>query len=1049
MKKNFFLIYFITFFSLTIQSQENFQFQHFGVNDGFSQINVIDLEVDKTGHIWAATHKGINRFDGVNVTIFQTPIDTLKNGLVFNEVFHTIEDTEGMIWIGTRNGLSKYNPKTQSFTNFSKAGDCEQCLVRAHIAYLKEHGPYIYIATTGGLSRIHKQSLAITSWPYVEGKKKGPKKTAIREIEILEDGRLVLISQIGISIFNPNDETFNHLDVTHGLPENKLQSIFRDSKNRYWIGCETQGLALLTGTWDNPSFKHYPPTPNKGPSHGFIYEITEDKNGTLWMATFKGVTLLEPETETFSYLYHNPNNENSISANQVFSIERDAHDRMWVATISGLNMYDPYLNQFGVLRFEKENPRSLASDKTFSIYEDSKGFIWIGNYENGLTVIPPESNTQSYLYISHGKEKQQLSGPQILGIEEDDQGRLWLATFNGINIIDWPDRTNQNFTISQFDLSSVANNPHLSQYAYFIKKGKNGAMWVGTHGAGLIKIEVDGTLKQFSLKNTPQGILENVIISMEIDQKERIWLGTSILGFGMIEDATTQDYFTRIPGNAILKSYGVHSILCKDENELMMTTGSGIFHFKNKEDLFNTQKPPLTRFTEEDGLSDDVVYAIVKTEKDQYWLSTGNGLTKWNSKKNELTPYTRTLGNKNLDFNQAAAFKAKDGTLYFGSTSGVVYFNPNAIVTNTAAPTVYFSDLRVLNEPVPITPHTSKTFSLPEAPRYLNKITLQPQDKIFSIQIATVNHTLPRQTSYAYKLEGFEENWTYTTNPVITRTNLDPGTYTLQAKAKNNDGVWSTPILLQIETLPPWHRTWWAYLLFVLVTAGLIYVLLKLRLQQERRVELARAQERDIFRKRSSRDFHDEAGTKITRIALITELVRLENSGNKELQEHLDQIDENVQDLNSGMRDFIWTLDPTKDNAYDTLHRYIEFAGKFCEYANIQFKSETISEALKSKELNMAERRHLLMILKEATNNCVKHGNPTTLQFSVQHKPGRLTVTLKDNGTGFDVHKSSSGNGLNNMRERAEALGGALKIDSKSNGGTTLILTLETTRLGN
>lgn len=1044
------VVSFLLFFLFSeISAQSQYKFQHYGISDGLSQVRVDDIGIDKAGHIWAATLKGLNRFDGRNFKIFQSSLDTLKNGLVFNEVFHTIEDKENMVWIATRNGLSKYNPISEQFTNFSKVGNCNQCLIRAHISYLKEHGPYIYIATTGGLSRIHKQTHITTSWPYEKGKEKGSKKISIRELEVLEDGRLVLITQIGISIFNPENETFKHLSTADGLPEDKLQSVFRDSKNRYWIGCETQGLVLLTGTWDNPKFKHYPPGQNKGPSHGFIYEITEDQHGTLWLATFKGITLLQPETETFSYLYHNPNDATSISSNQVFSIQRDAHNRMWAGTMSGLDVYDPYLHQFGLLTYEKDNPKSLASDKTFSIFKDSKGFLWIGNYENGITVISPEDTAEQYIHISSGVGSQKLSGPQVLGIEEDDLGRLWLATFNGINIIDWPDRRSNKYTVSQVDLSSVANNPHLSQYAYFIKKGKNGAMYVGTHGAGLIKIEADGTLKQFSLKDTPNGILENVIISMEIDQKNRIWLGTSIVGFGMIENDTSQNYFTRIPGNVTMGSYGVHSIFCKDKNELIMTTGAGVFQFEDKEALFKTQNPKVTRWTEENGLSDNVVYSIVETAPNNYWLSTGNGLTKWNSETNTFTPYTRTLGNKNIDFNLGASLRDKDGVVYFGSTSGVVYFNPSSIYKNTAAPTIYYSDLRILNEPVGISEAKEEVFTLPKALKYLDKITLKPQHRIFSINLASINHTLPQETTYAYKLKGFDAGWVKTENPLITRSNLNPGNYTLVAKASNNDGVWSDPVSLKIEMLPPWYRTWWAIILFVLLAVGLIYILLKLRLQQERRVELARAQERDIFRKRSSRDFHDEAGTKITRISLITELVRLENKNNKTLQDHLHQIEENVQDLNSGMRDFIWTLDPTKDNAYDTLNRYIEFAGKFCEYANIQFQPGPISEELKNKELNMAERRHLLMILKEATNNCVKHGNPSLLKFSVLHKPGLLKLTLKDNGNGFDPLENTNGNGLSNMHERAEALGGALKIDSKTNGGTTLTLTLETTRLGN
>ncbi len=1042
------LLPYFLFYCLSVLSQApSYQFQHFGINEGLSQISLHDLEFDETGHLWIATNNGVNRFDGQRFINFQQTIDTTQNSLVFNEVSYIIEDQEGYMWFGTRQGLSKYDPRTKKFKNFKYQKDCDTCLIHPAVTFLKERGEFIYIGTVGGLSRIHKKTHKISSWPYQEGIANGPKRTAIRELEFLDDGRLLIISQVGISLFNPESDTFHHITKADGLPEDKLQSIYRDANNTYWIGCETQGLLKLAGTWDAPSFVHYPPHPEHGPSHGFIYEITEDQHGILWLATFNGVTLFDPTAEKFEYLYHNPNNEASISSNQVFNIQRDAHNRMWLATISGLDVYDPYLNQFQYQSAIPGEPNSLSGNKTFSIFEDSKGYIWVGNYENGLTIIPPKQSEQNYRYISQGQGPKKLSGNQVLGIEEDDQGRIWLATFNGINIVDWPERTSESYRISQLDLSAVPNNPHLSQYGYFVRKDNEDNMWIGTHGAGLIKVKTDGSLQQYSYDQRPNGIAENTILSMEIDAENRVWVGTSALGFGVIEDQKMQKVFRRIPGNKIMAQHGVHGIFFKDNEEVIMTTGAGLFHFLERDDLFSTAKPNFKQLTKDDGLSDNIVYTMVPTDADQYWISTGNGLTKWNTKTNEFMPYTKIFGHKLRDFNQGASEFTKDGTLYFGTT-GMLSFTPSTLFENEVPPIVYFSDLRVLNQPIPISEEDNNTFILPTTLQYLDGFSLKPQDKIFSITISSVNHTLPEETQYAYQLQGFDPEWIYTKDPVITRSNLDPGTYTLMAKAANNNNVWSEPIALSIEILPPWWRTWWAYVLFLMVAAASVYLLLKLRLQQERRLELARAQEREIFRKRSSRDFHDEAGTKITRISLITELAKLNNKDNPELQEHLLQIENNLHDLNSGMRDFIWTLDPTKDNAYDTLTRFTEFAGNFCEYAGIQFRSEHISDDLKEKELNMAERRHLLLILKEALNNSVKHGKPTIIDCIIDAKPGTLKVTLKDNGNGFDPLASNNGNGLNNMNERAQALGGALTIDSVVNGGTKLVLTLETTRLG-
>ncbi|MDC7995462.1 sensor histidine kinase [Altibacter sp. HG106] len=1040
------LPYFLMCLFPMIGQTPSYQFQHFGINEGLSQISLHDLEFDKTGHLWIATNNGIDRFDGLHFVNFQQQIDTTKNSLVFNEVSHIIQDQQENMWFATRQGLSKYDPRVQKFTNFEYKKNCDTCIVHPAISFLKEKDAYIYIGTVGGLSRIHKSTLEIVSWPYQEGMQNGPRKTAIRQLEFLEDGRLLIISQVGISIFNPTTETFKAITTEHGLPENKLQSIYRDSKNNYWIGCETKGLLKLTGTWDDPSFRHYPPDPETGPSHGFIYEITEDQHGVLWLATFNGVTLFNPQNEEFKYLYHNPNDKGSISSNQVFGIQRDVHNRMWLATISGLDVYDPYLNQFRYQTAIPGEKNSLSGNKTFSIFEDSKGYLWIGNYENGLTIIPPKNTDQDYFHITSGTGPDQLSGPQVLGIEEDHLGRIWLATFNGVNIVDWPDRTSDNYTISKLDLTSVPNNPHLTQYEYFVRRGTNRDMWIGTHGAGLIRVMDDGSLQQYSHQERPHGIAENSILSIGFDAEERIWVGTPALGFGVIEDYENARSFKRIPGNTVVAKHGVHGIFFKDEKEVLMTTGAGIFQIDEKEALFTSSTPDFKQHTEANGLSDNIVYTMVQTDVDEYWFSTGNGLTRWNTQSNVFTPYTKEFGHKLRDFNQGAAALTKDGTLYFGTT-GLLSFTPSSIQENTVAPTIYFSDLRILNQPVPISEEQTGGFSLPSTLRYLEGFSLQPQDKIFSIAISAVNHTLPEETLYAYQLQGFDPDWIYTKDPVITRSNLDPGTYTLMAKAANNNQVWSEPVTLSIEILPPWWRTWWAYVLFVLLAVGSVYLLLKLRLQQERRLELARAQEREIFRKRSSRDFHDEAGTKITRISLITELAKLNNKDNPELQEHLLQIENNLHDLNNGMRDFIWTLDPTKDNAYDTLTRFTEFAGNFCEYAGIQFRSQHISDHLKEKELNMAERRHLLLILKEALNNSVKHGRPTIIDCIIDAKPGKLKVTLKDNGNGFDPLASNKGNGLTNMNERAQALGGALTINSVVNGGTQLVLTLETTRL--
>jgi len=1049
MKTKLWVLLLILFFSEVSLAQKELRFQYYGVDDGLSQSSISGLFQDDQGYIWLNTSKGLNRFDGTSFKVYQTPRDTTQNGIVFHHTNNVIQDNEGYLWISSRNGLSKFDPRKELFANFKEYGDCSNCLQHPNIDGLIELGDHIYLGTRHGLSRIHKFNHTITSWPYIEGEENGPEKLAIREFEILDNGNLLIVSQAGLSIFDPTTENFVHIDSTHGLADDKIQTVLKDSKGRYWIGYETHGLGLLTGTWEAPQFKHFPAIPGKGPSHDFIFEMVEDKYGLLWIATYDGLTIFDPETETFSYHYHDPDNPTSIISNQIYNIIKDSNDRIWLATLSGLNVYDPYLNQFDFISSEKDNPQSLSANEIFALFEDSKGFIWIGNYTSGITVLKNNNDKKEYIHINYGESANSLSGKNVLGIEEDDQGRIWVATFNGVNIIDWPDRSSTNYTITQLDTGNVKNNPHLSMYTYFVKKDSTGIIWIGTHGAGLLSVDKNLQIKQYNYDKKPDGIAENIVITMEKDEQGRIWLGNNIMGIYVVENSKEQTLFERPIGSTILANLGIHDIQFEGPKKLLVSTGDGIYYFEDKEEMFTNNNAKYTQFTEETELSNNVVYDIRRTSNKEYWLSTGTGLSRLNTETNTVTPYTRIIGNTNLEFNKGASLLTTEGMMYIGGVNGVVYFDPDKIFTNSIAPKIHFSEFKILNEPVPISEVKNDRTVISKATPFLENITLKTRDKVFSLSIGSINFTLPKKTHYAYKLEGFDEDWTYTFDPKITRSNLDPGTYTLLAKAANNDGVWSDVISLNIQMLPPWYRTWWALVLLLALTISIVYVLLKLRLRQERQVEAARTQEREAFRKRSSRDFHDEAGTKITRISLITELARISSTENKEMQGYLSQIDDNLQDLNGGMRDFIWALDPSKDNMYEALARFTEFAGEFCEYGNIQFRSEDLIESLKSMELNMAERRHLLLILKEALNNCVKHGSPSLVDFKIRHTLGELTLILKDDGIGFDVDDPSSGNGLKNIRERAEALQGGLEIISKKNTGTTISLTLETTRLGN
>ncbi len=1031
------------------QSQ-HFQFQHYGVDDGLSQSKIEAIFQDSRGYLWIGTAKGLNKFNGHRFEVFLPSSDSSKTSLSHQSVYAIAEDSYGNIWAGTRRGVSKYDPRTKTFTNYSEVGDCESCLAGTMSKTLFEDFPYMYVGSNAGLSRIHLETGEVKGWWHTPETKNIPDIYSIRDIVKLDYGELMLATHDGLVFFNIETETFRLVSKKDGLPDkgNGVEKIYKDTEGTYWLAMANSGVVKLKGNPTQPTFEQLPVGETGIPSET-VYDIIEYPQGTLWFASHEGIVRYNRHKKTYSDIRQRAGDALSISANDVTHLLVDRANRIWLGSNYGLDVYDPYLNQFEMLTATKDKTKGLAANNTTAIFQDSQGAIWFGNAENGITVLQQKKGEELFHHIPAGNAPNQLPHPTVYGIGEDAEGKIYIATGARPVVVNWPDREKYDYTMTPLPIGQISENKLPTPYIYNFRRDAKGNLWLPTHGKGVIKVEKDGKFVQFLNENQdPTLISSDFVIDVSLEGTKAVWTTNSGTGFGIIQLDKNDSVVRRFRANHPFTKIATHSTLLH-KGSIFFNTNEGAFFYRDRNVLFKEGTLKSVHFNEGNGLSDNSINKLIPVSDTTFWASTGNGLSLLNISSEKATSYKYIAGAKNREFNRNAGILDRDSIIYFGGISGVVRFKPRNFKKNTCAPRVSFTHAKIWNRPVPIGNSGKNETTIEKDIAFLNTVTLNPKDKVFSVRIDAINFTLPVETQYAYKLEGFDADWTTTSNPEITYTNLDPGSYTLLARAANNDGLWSDTRQLTIEVLPPWWRTWWAYLLFAVVIGSTIYLFMKLRLQQERRLELARAQEREIFRKRSSRDFHDEAGTRITRIALITELAKLHSKENEEMQDYLAQIDTNLQDLNNGMRDFIWTLDPTKDNAYDTLTRFAEFAGNFCEYASIQFRSQHISQNLKELELNMAERRHLLLILKEALNNCVKHAQPTAVDFIIEFKTGRLTIILKDNGNGFDPLQANTGNGMNNMQERADASGGALQIYSEVNGGTKLLLTLETTRLGN
>lgn len=392
--------------------------------------------------------------------------------------------------------------------------------------------------------------------------------------------------------------------------------------------------------------------------------------------------------------------------------------------------------------------------------------------------------------------------------------------------------------------------------------------------------------------------------------------------------------------------------------------------------------------------------------------------------------------------------------MLFGGVNGLNIFHPDSLRLNESLPKVQISRLKLFNAEVPIANELNKSeaFRLANSISTTNEIHLNYDQNFLSFEFAALEYTQPEKNQFAYQLLGVDRDWVYSGNRRFADyPNLAPGDYTFRVKASNNDGLWNEQAKeLHIYLSPPPWKSWWAYSLYALAVLGAIFLFISYRTQQVRqemktlaRIERIKVEEREQLRARTSQDFHDEAGNNLTKLSLYTGLSKRSAQDNPDLQEYLQKMEENLQELGSGIRDFIWTLDPRQDSLHATLDRIRDFASSLFEHTDIEFHFENQLQGDEKENLSLTTKRHLLLICKEALNNVLKYADCGKVSIQVERKKKDLLLQIQDNGKGFEEEELKRINGLNNMRNRAKEMDAQIEIESGESQGTSIRLLKE------
>lgn len=789
--------------------QEGINFINFSAKDGLSSTCVNAIIKDQYGYMWFATDDGLNKFDGLNYTVYRhDPKDSTSIG--GNMITAIYEDRQGNLWVGNEHTLSLYNRQKDIFRNYNFWGNSA---VRAICA---DHLANLWIGGYSGLYKFNLQNGSVTS--FNSQFSKGNHLTSNTVLSIFEDTRqrLWIGTNAGLNLFDERTDdfvSFLHYDsAANSLTDNIVRSITGDANGNVWFGTNN-GLSKLRS--DGKTFINY--INEVSPGWNRIYSVKADKSGDLWVGTDEGVNVFNIASGKSLLVSPDRRNKYSLKGTTVRGIFVDDAGIYWVGSYQGgVNKYDKNLAFFNLRESNPLDPSGLSSPVVTSFVEDPSGNVYVGTDGGGLNLYHRNTGLFTHPKIAPGDNKLVILTMELVSDE------LWIGTFRrGVYVLNI-----KNGQVKH--LENKGNNGLSNNEIFCLKNDSKGDVWIGTNGGGVnVYNKKSGNIERFEKTTvSPEaGITKNWFVrAIEEDKFGNIWIAASGVGVGIYNPL--QKRFKILNSDNSGLSSNMVSCIHMDHNGRMWfgTLGGGL-------NMFDSQSDRFTTFSEQEGLSNAVVYKILEDDLGNLWLSTNKGLSSFNIKTGRFKNYSYHNGLQRSTFIAGSGVKTKNGEMYFGGIEGFNYFNPLALRNNNNIPSLQFTSLKIGNRV--IVPGEGE--AIKEHISMAKEVRLGYKQN-FSLDFIALNYTTPNETRYYYKLEGFDKDWNPAgKSPVAVYNNLDPGEYTFRVRAASEDGAWTTlEKTIKIFVKPPFWRTTYAYIFYVVFAFSTVALL---RYQEMRKLK--------------------------------------------------------------------------------------------------------------------------------------------------------------------------------------------------------------------
>ena len=1003
-------------------------FENITTDDGLSDNTITCIYQDSKGFLWIGTSNGLNKYDGLTFKSFYAK-EGDPNSLSGNSIVDIIEDTQGVFWIASRDGgITSYDPQQpveKQFRQYINDPALSNSIASNRITAIAELNEdyIIFSCESASLGFINKKNQQITYNVPVDtthtmiDPDAGVKTPTAGGwiLHFYTEGDNLFVSKLsgGLQVYNRKSKIL--LNRNYKEYSGSIQDFEVDKENIWmavWVsGMYCQKNPLYLKEGEKPVLKKLFETEEE-----ITCVLSLDEHFLLAGSRGAGIYLINKKDYSHTQIKQEKGADFTLSSNRINCMFKDSKGILWIGTPAGLNKYNPVQWQFKSYTINNDSKKDIIHYSVFSYDSNTIGICT----SDGIYQFSLLDNSFQLREFRYGNFPLRTTA-----VADADKNTTYLTTESNSFYYN-----KQTHAIDILSPKQFYTNKEQGYYTYNAFRtayqvydvigdtveGKELHIFrtIGS-GIGIYDIAMQQYYDIYH-SNVPNTLSSNFVRIIYKDSKKNIWVGTSEGLNKWIKSPEIQNnfdvYLHKSSDSNSISNNVITGIYEDKQHRLWISTGNGINEFTGKEFLHYSP----------DKTTNIPMHGLYADENNNLWTSVRGGFEVFDPEKKSFR-FAPLLNNDWMLKNPAQIFRMKNGDWFYGARNQLIRFDPESYYFETEFPEIYLTDFILFDKSI----YNSTLF---------NDLTFSHKENFITINFSCLQLSQPGTVKFKYHLHGLNNEWIETGNSgKINLLSLPPGKYSLQIKVTNPQGDWSDAITLtEFMILHPYWQQWWFIVLCILTGSAIVYTVIKYREKQLKKLY--------AMRNKIANDLHDDVGSALSTINLYSEVAKMKSIENNEIQNILDKISVTSIEMQENMNHIVWSLQPRNDNFDQMILRMKSFALENLQTKNI-ITEFLVDEKLNDLKITAAKRQELFLIFKEVIHNIIKYAECTEVKIHFQKINNELHMHISDNGKGFDTGTAFSGNGLHTMRERARQLKGILEIVSKDGKGTHVFLSFK------